>query len=104
MRNEKSPLERASINKINEQYDFIPRSEKTQIVFNFGKPPKITTTPGRKSTRKAFNLRQIVCDQCCAPLYLYSETFIAAFLDDRAELPPLLCDNHLSELEAEVCK
>ncbi len=90
------------IHNFNEQYDFIPRSEKIQLVFNFGTQPKITTTSGRKWTRKSFNLRQIVCEVCCAPLYLYSETFVAAFLDDRAELPPLLCDNHLSELEQEV--
>jgi hypothetical protein len=90
------------IQNINEHYDFIPRSEKTQLVFNFGTPPKVTTTYGRKWSRKSFNLRQILCDVCCLPLYIYSETFIEAFLDDRAELPPLLCDNHLSEMEQEV--
>jgi hypothetical protein len=104
MRNEKSPLERASINKINEHLDFIPRSIELQQVFNFGTPPKITTTSGRKWQRKSFNLRQIVCDVCCAPLYLYSETFISAYLDPRAELPPSLCDNHLAELEAELSR
>ncbi len=81
---------------------------RNQIEFQFKSviPPKIKTiiTNSLKSTRYAFPLRQIVCDVCCAPLYLYSETFISAYLDPRAELPPSLCDNHLFELEQEVCK
>ncbi len=104
MKNEKTVAANDGIKNFNEQYDFIPRSEKIQLVFNFGTPPKITHTYGRKSTRHAFNLRQVVCDQCCAPLYIYSETFVAAYLDPRAELPPSLCDLHLSELEAELQK
>jgi hypothetical protein len=102
MRNEKTVAANDGIKNLNEHYDFIPRSEKTQLVFNFGTPPKITTTYGRKSPRHPFPLRQIVCDVCCAPLYLYSATFISAYLDPRAELPPTLCDNHLSEMEQEV--
>jgi len=88
----------------NEHLDSTPRCEKKQQVFNFGSPPKLTITYGRKSTRYAFPLRQIVCDLCCAPLYLYSETFVSAFLDERAELPPCLCDLHLSEMEAELSR
>jgi hypothetical protein len=90
------------LHNFNERLNSTPRGAEMQQVLNFGTPPKVTTTYGRKWTRKSFNLRQIVCEVCCAPLYLYSETFVAAFLDDRAELPPLLCDNHLSEMEQEV--
>jgi hypothetical protein len=78
--------------------------EINQLNLPFGKPPKITIAFGRKLTRLAIPLRQIVGDVCCAPLYLYSETFISAYLDPRAELPPTLCDNHLSELEAELSR
>ncbi len=78
--------------------------ETNQPNLHFGKPPKIKTiiTTSLKLKRLAFPLRQIVCDVCCAPLYIYSENFIAAYLDPRAELPPSLCDIHISELEAEV--
>ncbi len=89
-------------NNFNEHSKYNKSDEKKQIVFNFGTPPKMTVTYGRKATRYAFPLRQIVCDVCCAPLYIYSENFIAAYLDERAELPPSLCDTHLSEIESEV--
>ncbi len=88
----------------NDQKNYNQSQKKTQLVFNFGTPPKITITCARKSTRHSLPLRQIVCDVCCVPLYLYSETFIAAYLDVRAELPPLLCDIHLAEIEEEVQK
>jgi hypothetical protein len=104
MRIEKAAGVKSGSTNINEHIDSTPRGVELQQVFNFGRPPKITTTVAnsRKSTRYAFPLRQIVCDICCAPLYIYSENFIAAYLDERAELPPSLCDNHLSEMEAEL--
>ncbi len=92
--------------------NYSTQNEKNQLKLSFGSPPKlvfqIILKPeerfSRNLSRLPFDLRRIVCDECCAPLYIYSENFIAAYLDERAELPPSLCDAHLSELEHEVCK
>jgi hypothetical protein len=86
------------------------KPEKNQLKLSFGNPPKLVfqiilkpeVRISRNLSRLPFPLRRIVCDECCAPLYIYSENFIAAYLDPRAELPPSLCDLHLAEMESEV--
>jgi hypothetical protein len=42
--NEKTVATNDGFTKINEQTDFIPRSEKTQLNFNFGNPSKVFKT------------------------------------------------------------
>lgn len=102
MRQEKTVATNDGLSNFNERSNYKQSDEKTQFVFNFGKPPKITVSSGRKLTHKPLGLRDIVCRECCLPLHIYGKMFIESYLDERAELLPSLCDLHLAEMEAEV--
>ncbi len=70
MKNEKSPLERASITNLNELPNYNQSVEKPQLDFNFGNPSKVfktITCHDCKETRELSGYRfalVAICD-CC---------------------------------------